>query len=360
MRVAVIGSRGIPASYGGFETLAEQLAYFLPAADLHLTVIGEHQTLPGNYSKVRVITTFFSKRKFPVLFYLESLLRSIINNDVIILLGVGAGPFLWMARIFHRKTITNVDGLEHLRGKYSVLQKWYVLLAQRITAWFSNWLVADSCIVADYWKQKYSGVDNKISVIGYGARTGNSTSNTVELLREFGVTDNTYYLVIARIVPENNIQMIIDGFLQSKSAFTLLIVGNWNDSEYGKLIRERTATNLRFLDPVYDNEKTSALRLHCLAYLHGHSVGGTNPTLVESLAAAAVTVCHDNPFNRETTGNIGYFFHDATSLAEAVHQLEQSDKELLLSNKKNAVRLAQEKYDWSSIVNAYEKLIQMR
>lgn len=357
MHVAIIGSRGIPARYGGFETLAEQLAILLPRGDMKITVVGEKQASDQNFADVKVITTFFSKQKFPVLFYFESLLRVIPGNQVIVLLGVGAGPFLWLARLFNRKLITNVDGLEHLRDKYSLIRKLYVRIAQQATAWFSQQLIADSRIVADYWKQKYAIDEQRIDVISYGASGVKVSDDTLAVVKQYDVLDNSYYLVIARIVPENNIHLIIDGFSASRSEFPLLIIGNWNDSAYGRQLKRLASPKLRLIDAVYDTAVTTTLRQHCFAYLHGHTVGGTNPTLVEAMAAAAIPISHDNPFNREATENIGFFFQDECSLSAILDDLEKLSFEEQCKIKNAASTIALRKYNWQSIVNEYRKLI---
>ena len=150
--------------------------------------------------------------------------------------------------------------------------------------------------------------------------------------------------------------MIIDGFLLSGSARKLVVIGNWNDSEYGRKLRQHSYDNVVVLDPVYDKEKVAAYRAGCLAYLHGHSVGGTNPTLVEALGAGSVTVCHDNLFNRETTDSSGWFFTDAASLAKSIRELEALSSRSLDAAREISLSVARHRYDWSMIGGEYERL----
>ncbi|MEY4595321.1 MAG: hypothetical protein RIQ47_1731 [Bacteroidota bacterium] len=359
MRVAIIGSRGIPARYGGFETLAEQLAVALPSNALQLTVVGEGAVMGNLFPQVKIVQTFFTKRKNPLLYYFESLLRVLSTNEVILILGAGAGPFIWLPRLLGRRIITNVDGLEHLRQKYSLVQRFYVRIAQRCTAWFSNQIIADSEIVADFWREQYRVPSNRMTVIRYGAARVDSElmNNTDKVLRQFAVEKANYYLTIARIVPENNIKMIIDGFIQSGSRRALLIIGNWSDSVYGSDLKKMNAANILLVDAVYDLETTTILRQYCLAYLHGHSVGGTNPTLVEALANGALTVCHDNLFNRETVNNSGFFFSDAAVLAASITTIENSDEVQKVAMKLEAQQLADKNYSWTAIVSSYDSIL---
>ncbi len=355
MRIAIIGSRGVPARYGGFETLADRLSLYLVERGHSVTIVGENHVGSHTDSRRNLRCTLFSKRRFPVLFYFESVLRTLIGFEAVIILGVGGGPFQWLFHLTRVRVVTNVDGLEHLRDKYSALQKSYVRWSQYFAKKFSDQLVADAAAVEEYWIKTIRADQHRITVITYGTDIARIADD--QLLKKFGLEKKNYYLLIARIVPENNIKMIVDSFLTADSLRKLVIVGNWQDSAYGREIRKWDDERLCLFDPVYDEEVVVALRRHSFAYLHGHSVGGTNPTLVEALGCGCITICFDNPFNRATTHGFGYFFHDKKSLKQEIEKVEVLSAAAIAELEMQSWLLAERVYDWRIIGNAYEKLL---
>lgn len=349
-RLTIIGSRGIPARYGGFETLAEHLARQLHGEKILITVIGEQPEVEG-FGGVYVRKTSFSKRRYPVLYYLESVFRAMWNTDVVLHLGVGGGPFLFLLRWMRIRVVTNVDGMEHQRAKYSALKKTYVRFAQAMTARWSDHLVADAEAVREYWMHRWNIPDNRITVIRYGAPVVKSAPRIPLLPAE------SYYLLIARIVPENNIHLILDAFEKSGSVRSLVIIGNWMDSAYGMQLRQCADSRIILLDPVYDTEAVQSYRFHCFTYLHGHSVGGTNPTLVEALGCGCLTVCYDNVFNRETTHQSGWFFQDVESLVSIFRQLDTLDDSTRNRFRETSYALAESWYAWETVATTYETIL---
>lgn len=351
MRIAIIGSRGIPARYGGFETLAEQLSHYLSERGHDVTVIGEQVDGSDGNGRVHRVSTMFSKGSFPVLFYFESVLRTLWGFDVVLMLGVGGGPFLPLLRVFRNRVVTNVDGLEHLRGKFSPLKKWYVRMSQWMVAWFSDMLVADAQAIREDWIRRFGISEGRIKVIRYGARfvSGSST----DALKDFGVSPREYYLGIARIVPENNLEMIIEGFGISGSEKKLLLIGNWDSSSYGQRLSSMNKEQVIYAGPCYDADLLDQLRFNAFGYLHGHSVGGTNPSLVEALASSAVCICHDNPFNRETTSGKALFFNDADGLADRIRQLEAMPESEVSALRLDSFAFATTCYSIDAIGTAY-------
>lgn len=349
-RLFIIGSRGIPARYGGFETLAEQLSVHLRTKNYSVTVIGE-QPVGVEFDGILIQKTVFSKRRFPVLFYLESVVRAIRHADVVLHLGVGGGPFLFLLRISGKRIVTNVDGLEHHRSKFSFLKKLYVHIAQFFTAQWSDHLVADAEAVRKYWMLRWNIPEERITVIRYGAPLVKSAT------RMASVPEEPYYLVVARIVPENNIHLILDAFEKSGTGKLLVVIGNWNDSAYGRELRHRSSLQLVLLDPIYDVSLIQSFRFHAFAYLHGHSVGGTNPTLVEALGCGCLTVCYDSVFNRETTHQSGRFFQDVESLASIIRQLDTLDDSTRNHFRETSYALAESWYSWETVATSYETVL---
>ncbi|MFM2207449.1 MAG: hypothetical protein RL213_1424 [Bacteroidota bacterium] len=351
MRIAIIGSRGIPARYGGFETLAERLSGYLSGCGHKVTVYGEQD--PFDRDLLRSRKTLFSKRRFPVLFYLESVLRTLRGYDTVLILGVGAGLFVLLYKLTGTRFITHVDGMEQSRDKFSATQRLFVRCSQRATSFFAHDLVADAETVAAWWAQHYGLSRSRIHVIRYG--TDIRTDENIPVPE--GLVRHGYYLVIARIVPENNIRMIIEGFLLSGSRRKPVIIGNWNDSQYGLELKRLFGGQVTMMDPVYDRDTVAAYRAWCYAYLHGHSVGGTNPTLVEALGSGSVTLCHDNPYNRETTDGTGRFFRDAVSLAERIREIESLSDRSLEAERTISLTVARNRYDWKDVGNAFEVIL---
>jgi glycosyltransferase involved in cell wall biosynthesis len=351
MRIAIIGSRGIPARYGGFETLAERLSGYLSGRGHQVTVYGEQDTF--DHDLLRARKTLFSKRRFPVLFYLESVLRTLRGYDTVLILGVGAGLFLWLYKLAGTRFVTHVDGMEQVREKFTPLKRMFVRFSQRATSLFVHDLVADAETVADWWAKRFELPRSRMHVIRYGTDIRADENFPVP----DGLEKHGYYLLIARIVPENNIRMIIEGFLYSGSRRKAVIIGNWNDSEYGRELKRLFGAQVTMMDPIYDRDTVAAYRSSCYAYLHGHSVGGTNPTLVEALGSGSVTLCHDNPYNRETTDGTGRFFRDAVDLSERIREIESLPDRSLEAERTISLTVARSRYDWTAVGNTFEELL---
>jgi glycosyltransferase involved in cell wall biosynthesis len=355
MRIAIAGTRGIPSSYGGFETLAERLALALYARGYQVAVIGNTGNTSDTWQGIRRIRTRFDKQDHPVLFYLESLWRTRKGYDRVLVCGVGGAPFYRLFRMREGRRITHVDGLEHLRAKFSALRKRYVRMAQATLRKRSDVIVSDSAAVTRYWKEQLNFTGD-IHTIAYGADPVITADKG--LLPE-GLLPGAYYLVVARPVPENNLGMIVRGWLSSQSAKALVIVGSDGSEPLYDFVDEAQRSRIVFAGAIYDTSVLSALRFHAFAYLHGHSVGGTNPALVEAMAAAAFCICHDNPFNRETTLNLAVFFTDPSSLADALRETERLAPARLQSARMSLLQLAQERYGWERIVDQYMEMFEL-
>jgi glycosyltransferase involved in cell wall biosynthesis len=254
----------------------------------------------------------------------------------------------------NQKLITHVDGREEQRGKYSALKKMYVRICQRF-ALQGDHLIADSHAIENHWKKKYPYSQNKISTIEYGA----NRSDAIDLspLEKLGLSRDEYYLVVCRMVPENNVAMIVDGFKISGSGKKLVLVGA-TDNSTGLQMKKHESEFVIFPGSIYDKKWLAALRSGCFAYIHGHSVGGTNPSLLESMAVGSICICHDNPYNRETMLNGGFYFHSAEELAGCIRKAEHSDVKILDGIKEGARRRIQDRYNWDRITNEYCNLFE--
>lgn len=355
MRIAIVGTRGIPATYGGFETLAERLALGLQARGHAVTVLGNSGSANDRWQGINRIPTRFQKQDHPVLFYLESLRLSRQGFDRVLVCGVGGAPFYSFYPMKEGVRITHVDGLEHLRDKFSSMKKWYVRKAQRMLCRSSAPVVSDSEAVTSYWRDQleHKGL---LRTIMYGADIVTVADRS--LLPE-PLVPGEYYLVVARPVPENNLSLITRAWSDSGTRKHLVIVGSNGKEKLYDFLSQTERERILFTGPVYGKMVLAALRFHAFAYLHGHAVGGTNPALVEAMAAAAVCLCHDNPFNRETTAQLARYFSTARELSSKLIELELQSAGERQAMRLRLLQLAQERYSWERIVDQYMELFEL-
>ncbi|MBL0105078.1 MAG: DUF1972 domain-containing protein [Bacteroidetes bacterium] len=351
MKVAIIGTRGIPAAYGGFETFAFRLSAGLAEAGIDITVVNEKShvcTIPLA-KNIQVVHSNYDKSTNPLQFYRDSLRMTENEHDIVLVCGVG-GAFFYPNKNARAIIITNVDGLEHLRKKYTFLQRRLVYMLQRIANKRSDYLIADSKEVESYWKKRFANSSEKLRSISYGADLISQANES--LLQKFGIEAENYFLVIARLVPENNIEMIINGFKMSGSRRKLVILGDTNDNPYSRDVAKMASDSIIFAGAIYDEEIVRALRFHAFAYLHGHSVGGTNPSLVEAMAASCACVCFKTVFNSEVTNDKQLSFISSDELSAQLNLLE-SNETLRKRMKKDAFELAKNNYSWEGITTSY-------
>ena len=354
MRIAIIGSRGIPANYGGFETFAEEISIHLSNEKFDITVVCQKgKATKPFFQEVALKYSRFTKDKNPVRFYYDSLKIASADADIILACGVGGSIFYHLLKRKRTKIITHVDGREELREKYSWLKKIYVRIAQSFAAKYSDHIIADSHAVKKHWQEEYGLPEIKISAIGFGAHVNSDSDDSI--LVDFGLDKKSYYLVICRMVPENNLGTIIQGYLLSGSKYKLILVGGLSGS-FGEQLKKYSSDQIRFLGGIYNKSKLNALRKQCNAYLHGHTVGGTNPSLLESMAAGNICICHDNVFNRETTDNEMLYFKDKDELAEKIRLVESMDEtEIERFTAKGKLRISSV-YNWENITRQYAQL----
>ncbi len=356
MKIAIVGSRGIPAGYGGFETFAEEISIRLNKEGVDVAVVCQNADERNiEYKKIKLLYSQFTKFGNPVLFYRDSIRIGLKCTDIIIVCGVGGALFFPFYKSKNKFIITHVDGREELRGKYSALKKLFVRVCQSFTAKFADHIIADSFAVSRYWKEKFNIPDERISSIEFGANTFNSSDKP-----EFpvpGLVPGEYYLVVCRMVPENNPELIIKGFLKSGCRKKLVLVGDSTD-EYGKSLRKYSSPLIIFSEGIYDKAALFTLRENSFAYIHGHSVGGTNPSLLEAMAAGNICICHDNEFNRETTESKMLYFSGIEDLASRIDDIEKMTVTDRHGYPEVGIKRIKEYYNWERITGEYMKLLQ--
>ena len=247
---------------------------------------------------------------------------------------------------------TNMDGLEYKRTKFNKWVRKFVFWEERMAVKHSHYLIADNMGIQDYYKEKY-GKESKF--LAYGADIHDDYD--VEVLKEFGLESNGYYLLVARLEPENNISMVIEGYLASKEnrRRPLVVVGKTNTS-YGKeLVAEYgKESGVRFVGGIYDFKKLNSIRHFSFTYFHGHSVGGTNPSLLEAMASGCFILAHDNIFNRAVLKENALYYEDSrtvTALLDNIDSYSKNQKKAFITN--NLEEISQE-YSWEKLVDKHE------
>jgi glycosyltransferase involved in cell wall biosynthesis len=355
--ISIVGTRGIPARYGGFETFAQKISGIMANAGHDVTVQCDYQSYHSvSFNGVNLYFSGFTKDQHPVKYYYDGLKNAFRNSDIVIV-ATTFGSFFYFLNFFRKKKIlTNTDGIEYNRSKWGLFQKLYIRISGILAALSSDILIADSVEIASFLKGKYPFAARKIRVIEYGAEIIETSDESV--IREYGLESGNYYLVVSRLEPENNLRMITEGYLASGSRRPLIIVGNLKDSRFVKeLVSSCDGTEVRFIGGIYDPSRLSALRCFCAAYIHGHSVGGTNPSLLEAMGCGNLCICHDNVFNREVTGNKQLYFEKVEALSSRIMEVEQMEiSELIMFREYSRERILNY-YNWDRISSQYLKLI---
>jgi glycosyltransferase involved in cell wall biosynthesis len=355
MKIGILGTRGIPNAYGGFEQFASFLAEGLVARGHEVFVYNSsaHPYQAEIWQGVRIIHRKDPENKlgsFGQFIYDFNCLADARKRtfDIVLHLGYTSSSvwhWLWPK---HAINITNMDGLEWKRTKYSKLTRHFLKRAEYWAAKNSDRLIADSRGIQEYLHQKYQ----KASVyIPYGARVFDHPDQSV--MNEWSLAPKNYCLLIARMEPENNIGMIIEGYLQSGLTMPLMIVGNIQNKYGSRLRKKYLQKQIVFSEGIYDQIKLNNLRYFAYLYFHGHSVGGTNPSLLEAMACSCKIIAHSNPFNRAILEDKALYFEQADGVAVAIKASlvhYGTMEENALFNLQKIIST----YNWPTIVDQYE------
>ncbi len=359
MRIAILGARGIPAHYGGFETFAEQLAVRLVERGQEVTVFceaGESASQEYKGVKLRHVRARNLGPLTTVVYDAASLWQARSRFDVIYMLGYGASALCWLPRVWGTHVWINMDGLEWARGKWGPIARWYLRCAEAIAMWAPDRIIADAAAIKANLQSRHRKLP-PCDVIPYGCEIVSGAR--AEELKSFGLDPGSYYLVVCRFEPENHIKEIIEGFLESKTQARLVLVGDHAyKSAYVQSLGRYKSERLLFTGPVYETSKIQTLRYFCRAYVHGHSVGGTNPSLLEAMGCGNVVIANDNPFNREVLGGTGLFFSTGKEVSACMDAVD-SGKADIASIKVNVVERVKQFYTWDRITDYYCELIRL-
>lgn len=358
MKIAIIGTRGIPNNYGGFEQFAEFLSVGLVKKGHEVYVYNSHNHLykENVWNGVHIIHKYDPEFKIGTAGQFIYDLNCIIDSrkrkfDIILNLGYTSSS-IW-SRFFPKKPllITNMDGLEWKRTKFSEKVKRFLKYAEKLAVEHSDVLIADSKAIQSYI---YENHKKSSHFIAYGATL--FTDPDPGILLEYDVSQHNYNMLIARMEPENNIEKILDGAQQSQKAEKFLVVGN-PTNKFGTYLQEKYKDDqhIVFTGAIYDLNKLNNLRHYCRVYFHGHSVGGTNPSLLEAMACGCLIAAHKNPFNESVLESQALYFENAKDVSDILDQQETSFQ------KEEFVKINTEKiktlYSWETIIDAYESVM---
>jgi glycosyltransferase involved in cell wall biosynthesis len=361
--LAIIGSRGVPARYGGFETFAEHLALHMRGRGVGVCVVGEQGPVTGAaegdpLEGVELRATRTLKGRNPFLYYLESALKIPAGCSAVLCLGPG-GIIAWPICLLRgMRFIVNLDGLNSRRTKWPPHKRVLFRLLESLVAALPVDKVLDSEALRGAFRVP-AWARSRVHVIEYGAvdiASLGDTEDDAELIGELGVDlASGYDLVVARLEPENSIEMIVSAHRLSESPRPLVVVGNWGSVELERRVRAEAAPHVLFAGAIHDQSVLHALRRSASAYLHGHQVGGTNPSLVEAMAAGSAIVAHDNPFNRTTlAGSQASYFGSRADLAVI---LAGGPLRSPGEGDRSPYEVYREKYRWDLIGARYERLL---
>ncbi|HEV8590398.1 MAG TPA: glycosyltransferase [Pyrinomonadaceae bacterium] len=357
MRIAILGTRGIPANYGGFETFAEHLSTRLAARGHEVTVYCRaHYTSPRQLEfqgvRLEVLPTIRHKYFDTVVHAFLSALRAVPKRyDAALICNAANAPFAPILRFTGTPVVINVDGLEHKRKKWNWIARGYYRLAERLATILPNETVTDARVIQDYYQTRYGA---ESTMIAYGADVERRPD---PMVRRWRVEPNRYVLYVSRLEPENNAHLVIEAFKRVRTAHKLLIVGDAPYAhEYIKNLKARARGDKRivFTGFVFGRDYR-ALQQNAYCYVHATEVGGTHPALLEAMGFGNCVLTLAAPENIEAVGDAGIPYADETDLAEKLQRVLR-DGSLVHAYRNRAQARVQEKYDWEYVVDRYEEL----
>ena len=357
MKVAIIGSRGYPYVYSGYETLVKELSERLTLNGVEVTVYCHRGLFDPRPPKVNGINlVYIPSIETKILSQLSHSFLAMFhacfsNTDVILVVNSANGPFGLISKIFRKPTAINVDGLEWLRPKWKGLGTRYFYFASWLSTKLYDQVINDS----EEMRKVYLELFKKESVvIAYGASI--RKSQRPKLIQRRALSPGGYYLIVGRLIPDNNADLIVEGFLKSESKRKLVIVGDvpYKD-EYADRIKSHRDERLLFTGYITDPDELAELYHHCFAYFHGHEFGGTNPTMLKAMAYGCCILALETRFNREMlqNGRFGYFFQKRPDdVAVVVNYCEKHLQEVERM-RENAPKGITKKYTWEYVTRQY-------
>ncbi|MCM8772723.1 MAG: DUF1972 domain-containing protein [Candidatus Omnitrophica bacterium] len=357
MKIIIVGTRGIPARYGGFETCAEKLSIGLVKRGHKVFVTCRKYLYPEKlkvYKGVNLVYLPSLKNKFTDTFShtFFSILWAIFKNpDIILVFNSANSPLCILPRILGKKIVINVDGLEWKRRKWGFFGKIYYRFCEFFSCLIANRIIADSKEIKNYYKNKFG---KEPIYIPYGADF--EILENEEIMKKYGIEKFNYFFNGSRLEPENNQDLIVKSFLKVNTQKKLIIIGKASyKSKYEKRLKMIKDKRIKFIEPIYSPDY-NVIMANCYAYIHGNEVGGTNPALLKAMGSGKCILAIDVPFNREVLGDCGFYFKkDTNDLKEKIEFLLRNPYIVEEFGKKARER-AKKLYKWEDVVESYEKL----
>ncbi len=364
MNVLILGTRGIPARHGGFETFAEQLAHFLVERGHSVAVYCQSNTEPpfaeDTWQGITRIHLFGGEGPTGTVAFDYRCVRDAMKRPGIILtLGYNTAVFSLFYKLGRRTSVMNMDGIEWRRDKWSFAERVWLRLNEVAGALLSTHLIADHPMIAEHLRSLVPAL--KITMIPYGADTfqlDEEQSNAESILESLGLQPRQYALVVARPEPENSLLEIVTAFSCRPRPVMLVVLGNYDPAQnpYQATVLAAASSQVIFPGAIYDPRQLTALRCHALLYLHGHRVGGTNPSLIEALAAHNAVLAQNNPFNRWVAGPGSEYFHGTADLSALLDSILDDPERLTRMAHASHAR-HDEAFLQLPILESYERLL---
>lgn len=356
MHIVMIGTRGVPARYGGFETAVEQVGRRLVEAGHEVTVFcRDPEGGDGHLGMRRIYLPSVRHKVAETLSHtaLSVLHKAARNAHAALVFNAANAPLLPVLRAWNVPSAVHVDGLEWRRSKWGPVGRRYYLLNERLSVALADRLIADAKGIQDYYRERYEA---DTTLIAYGSSRPDAAA--LQRLQGLGLSPQQYHLVVARLEPENHVDVILGGYKQSSAQRPLVIVGSapYSSAHVRNIEREAVGDpRIRLLGPVWDQDVLDGLYLGACTYLHGHSVGGTNPSLLRAMGAGAPTAAFDVNFNREVLGDTGEYWHSPAEVSHLVGVAE-SDPGGVAERGRRGQQRALARYDWDAVAKQYEQL----
>lgn len=355
MNISIIGSVGVPACYGGFESLVENLLDYTPA-DIKYTIYccsKMYEKKIDTYKNANLRYLNINANGISSILYDIISLWKARKSDVILILGVSGCMFLPLFRIFYKgRLITNIDGLEWKRQKWNILAKAVLLQSEKAAIKYSDIIIGDNKGITDYVLKTYN---KQASLIAYGADHAVPV-NKIQFMNDYPFAKAKYAVTVCRIEPENNIDHILKVFDQTKSTLPIIIVGNWKTSLYGLELFSKYSNkeNIILFDSIYNIERINYIRSNASLYIHGHSAGGTNPSLVEAMNLSLSIAAFDCVYNRETTEGKALYWKTEEDLCSIISEINITQNGSVMKD------IASKNYTWQSIAQKYNQLFRIQ
>ncbi|MBC7401413.1 MAG: DUF1972 domain-containing protein [Mucilaginibacter sp.] len=356
LKIAILGTRGIPNHYGGFEHISEYVSTGLATRGHTVSVYNSHNHpyTQDTWNGVNIIHCYdpeYLIGSAGQFVYDLNCIRDARKRDfdVIIIMGYTSSSVWGSLYPEQSAIITNMDGLEWKRSKYSKPVQNFLKYAEKLAVKHSQYYVSDSMVIKQYLARKY---DINSRYIPYGADM--ITPIEREQITPTEAAKEDYFLLMARMEPENNIETILEGYNQSNSDKPFKVLGD-TGNRFGKFITNKFQNDSRieFKGSIFDTAKVRALQNNSYLYFHGHSVGGTNPSLLEAMASEALIAAHNNPFNQAVLSTDAFYFSNPTDVKQLVETVQRHDTEKTMVN--NNLQKIKHLFNWESVVDGYEQ-----